>query len=116
MDDFMTDVAVARLGAAGSAARSPWLNVAASGMNHALGQSLVLAAGRVDEHRAASRPVPAPQTAQGMAQHAQPAVLVAELRPTTVNVTRKPKNVHKTRINAGGYGAMGPHPERERLA
>jgi hypothetical protein len=29
-----------------------------------------------------------------------------------VNGTRK-QNVHKTRINAGGYGAMGPHPERE---
>jgi hypothetical protein len=28
------------------------------------------------------------------------------------NGTRK-QNVHKTRINAGGYGAMGPHPERE---
>jgi hypothetical protein len=41
-----------------------------------------------------------------------------ELLPTldAVNVARKPENVHKTRINAGGYGAMGPHPERERLA
>jgi hypothetical protein len=37
----------------------------------------------------------------------------AELLPTTV---RKPNNVHTTRIDAGGYGAMGPHPERERLA
>ena len=109
MDEFMTDVAVARLGAAGSAARSTWLNVAAPGINHALGQSLVPAAGRVDEHLA-------PRTAQGMAQHVQSAVLMAEPRPTTVNVTRKPKNVHKTRINAAGYGAMGPHPERERLA
>lgn len=124
MDDFMTDVAAARLGAACSAARSPWPIVAAAGVNHALGQSLALAAGRVDEHRAAFRPVPAPQTAQRLAQQTQSAVLMTELLPTTgtvtgiasVDVTRKPKNVHKTRINAGGYGAMGPYPERERLA
>jgi hypothetical protein len=37
----------------------------------------------------------------------------AELLPMTV---RKPKNVNTTRIDAGGYGAMGPYPERERLA
>ena len=30
-----------------------------------------------------------------------------------VNRTRKHNNVHKTRISAGGYGAMGSHPERE---
>jgi hypothetical protein len=39
----------------------------------------------------------------------------AELLPTA-NDTRKQKNVQKTRINAGGYGAMGPHPEREQPA
>jgi hypothetical protein len=33
-----------------------------------------------------------------------------------VPVTRKQTNVHKTRINAGGFGAMGPHPEREQPA
>ena len=37
--------------------------------------------------------------------------LMAALLPS-VNETRK-QTVHKTRINAGGYGAMGPHPERE---
>jgi hypothetical protein len=40
----------------------------------------------------------------------QTATLLAE--QPAVNGTRK-QNVHKTRINAGGYGAMGPHPERE---
>jgi hypothetical protein len=30
-----------------------------------------------------------------------------------VNRTRKQNNLHMTRISAGGYGAMGPHPERE---
>ena len=43
--------------------------------------------------------------------------MAAELPLTTetVTFTRKPINVHKTRISAGGYGAMGPYPERERL-
>ncbi len=44
----------------------------------------------------------------------QSALMTAELLPT-VNDTRK-QTVHKTRINAGGYGAMGPHPEREQPA
>ena len=120
MDEFTTDVAVARLGAACPRARSPWINVAAAVANHALGQSLALSAGHVDERRAAFRPVPATPAAQWLARQTQPAALTGELLPMTgtgiVNVTRKPKNVHKTRINAGGYGAMGPHPERERLA
>jgi hypothetical protein len=41
--------------------------------------------------------------------------MAAELLPT-VNETRKQNHVYKTRINAGGYGAMGPYPEREQLA
>ncbi len=32
--------------------------------------------------------------------------------PAVMSDTRK-QNVLKTRINGGGYGAMGPHPERE---
>jgi hypothetical protein len=132
VDSFWTDAMVARLGAACLGARSPWTNVAAAGPDHALGRSLVLAAARPAERRAAFRSAPAPQTAQQatwrLAQQAQPAAPAAELLPTagigtgtgtsvaTVSVTRKPKNVHKTRINAGGYGAMGPHPEREQLA
>jgi hypothetical protein len=39
----------------------------------------------------------------------------AELLPTA-NDTRKQTYVYKTRINAGGYGAMGPQPEREQPA
>jgi hypothetical protein len=42
----------------------------------------------------------------------QSALMSAELLPTA-NDTRKHTNVQKTRINAGGYGAMGPQPERE---
>jgi hypothetical protein len=50
---------------------------------------------------------PAPMT--------QLAPMSAEQLPI-VNPTRKQTNVHKTRIDAGGYGAMGPHPEREQPA
>jgi hypothetical protein len=42
----------------------------------------------------------------------QPWPIAAAALPV-VNHARKQSNVHKTRINAGGYGAMGPHPERE---
>lgn len=110
MDIYTTDVAAARLGAAclgvGNT-RSPWANLAAVGAKHALTQNAVHAAGGTDARRAVSWLLPA-QT--------QPfALMSAELLPT-VNDTRKQKNVHKTRINAGGYGAMGPHPEREQPA
>jgi hypothetical protein len=55
------------------------------------------------------------QLPQFAAKRGLAAARSAELLPTTVTVNRKP-NTHTTRINAGGYGAMGPHPERERLA
>jgi hypothetical protein len=118
VDMNTTFVAATRLGAAcpgvGSpVVGSPWTNLLAVGAKHALGQSPVLLAGSPAERRAAVarraayRPVQAPMT--------QLAAMSAELLPT-VNVTRKQSNVHKTRINAGGYGAMGPHPEREQPA
>lgn len=120
VDDFTIDVAAARLGTACLAARPPWTNVVAAGPNHALRQSHVLAAGSPDARRGALRPVQASQTTPQLVQRAQSAVLMAaELLPMTtetVTFTRKPNNVHKTRISAGGYGAMGPHPEREPLA
>jgi hypothetical protein len=113
VDINTTFVAATRQGAACPGVGSPWTNPVAVGAEHALGQSPVLAAGfpRVRHaekaRRAAFWPVQAPMT--------QLAVMAAELLPT-VNVTRKQNNVHKTRINAGGYGAMGPHPEREQPA
>ena len=112
MEIFMTDVAVARMGAVGlgvRGTRSPWANPAAVGANHALTPNAVLAAGSTGARgRVVSWPLPVdPQ------RFAQP--MSAELLPT-VNETRKQKSVHKTRINAGGYGAMGPHPEREQPA
>jgi hypothetical protein len=107
---FMTDVAAARLGAAclgvGSA-RSPWAKLAVAGANHALTQNAAMAVGGRDARRVASWPLPA--------QTQQSALMSAELLPTA-NDTRKQTNVQKTRINAGGYGAMGPQPEREQPA
>ena len=110
MEIFMTDVAAARLGAACLGvrhARSPWANLAAVGANHARTQAAVLAVGNPAARRVASWPLPA--------QTEQSALMSAELLPTA-NDTRKQTNVQKTRINAGGYGAMGPQPEREQPA
>jgi hypothetical protein len=120
VEHFTIDVAAVRLGAVCLAARSPWANVAAARVDHALGQSHVPAVGGSGAHHAALLPVPAARATAQLPQRAQSALpMAAELFPMTTNTvtfTRKPKNVHKTRINAGGYGAMGPHPEREPLA
>jgi hypothetical protein len=104
---YTTFVAVTGTGAACLGVRSPWTTLAATGANHALGQNPALAAGSPDARHHAVRLTPAPTT--------QLARMSAEqLLP--VPVTRKQTNVQKTRINAGGYGAMGPHPEREQPA
>ena len=107
MEIFMTDVAAARLGAAclgvGNA-RSPWAKLAVVGASHARTQTAVLAAGNPGARRVASWPLPD--------QTEQYALMSAEPLPTA-NDNRKHTNVQKTRINAGGYGAMGPQPERE---
>ena len=101
---YTTNVATASVGAACLGARSPWANLAAVGAKHALAPNAVLAGRSPDARIAAFRPNPATPT--------QSALMSAELLPT-VNQTQ---NVQKTRINAGGYGAMGPHPEREQPA
>lgn len=108
MEIYTPNVAVAGYGAAFLGACTPWTGLAAVGAEHALAQNPVLAAaGSPDERRAAFRSAPA--TTQ------QFALISAELLPTA-NDTRKQNNVQKTRIDAGGYGAMGPHPEREQPA
>ena len=104
MEIYTTSVAATRVGAACLGVRSPWANPAAVGAKHALAPNAVLAVGGPDARRAFR-----PDSAQTM----QSALMVAELLPIA-NETQK--TVHKTRINAGGYGAMGPHPEREQLA
>jgi hypothetical protein len=91
-------VAVARSGAALPGVRSPWTNPSGTGAQYAFGQ-LPITAGTPSTRFVASRRVPA----------MQPAVLMAAALPTDV----RKQYVHKTRVNAGGDGASGPHPERE---
>jgi hypothetical protein len=101
---YTTDVTAARIGAAITGACSPWMSLSvasAGGADHVRTQNPVLAAGTPGARNAASWPVPA------MTQTA-----ALGIEQPAVNGTRK-QNVHKTRINAGGFGAMGPHPERE---
>jgi hypothetical protein len=101
----VNDVAAARTGAALLGACSPWMSLSVApvaGADHVRTQTPVLAAGAPDALLGAFRPVPVMKPPMARMAAQQPAV----------NGTRK-QNVHKTRINAGGYGAMGPHPERE---
>ena len=91
-------VAVARSGAALPGVRSPWASPSVAGVQHAFGQ-LPITAGTPNTPFLAARRVPA----------MQPAAVMAAALPTDV----RKQNVHKTRVNAGGDGASGPHPERE---
>jgi hypothetical protein len=126
VDIYTTDnVAAARLGAACLGARSPWTNVLATEANFVLGQKLpIAAAGTPDARRAAFRhakpmsvqlPLFAALSGTDLASVGlmSTALLSTEQHTTAL---RQPKNVQTTRIDAGGYGAMGPLPERERLA
>jgi hypothetical protein len=102
---YTTDVAAARTGAALLGVCSPWTSLSVdsvAGASHVRSQNPVLAAGTPGARFAAFRPVPAMTPMAALVNGELPAV----------NGTRK-QHVHKTRINAGGYGAMGPHPERE---
>ena len=103
MEINTTYVAATVVGAAFPAAHSARSGIAGLGGNHARTQINVSAAGWPDARFAAFRLVPA--------QTMQLNPMSVEL--PSVNGTRKQTNVHKTRISAGGYGAMGPHPERE---
>ena len=103
------NVPVAPLGAVLRGACTPWAslsalpeNISALRVNSARTQNPVVAAGAADARPVAFGPVPATMARLGG--------MVAEL-PTTLE--NRKQTVHKTRINAGGYGAMGPHPEWE---
>jgi hypothetical protein len=91
-------VAVARSGADLPGVRSPWASPSGAGAQHAFGQ-LPITAGPPSARFVAPRRVPA----------MQPTAVMAAALPTVVRT----QNVHKTRVNAGGDGASGPHPERE---
>jgi hypothetical protein len=89
VENFSLSVAAAPMGAAFAGACTPWTSLSAVGTNHVRTQSAVRpAAGTPDVRRVAVRQIPA-------------------------LTNRKQNNVLKTRMNGGGYGAMGPHPERE---
>jgi hypothetical protein len=93
--------AAAPQGAVFTGVRSPWASLSAVGANYVRTQNPVQAAGCPATRVVAFEPVPGTMTGlTGM---------TAQL-PTVDN---RKQTVHKTRINAGGYGAMGPHPERE---
>ncbi len=93
-------VAVATNGTALPGVGSPWTNPSGTGASHALplipGSAVVMPSTRF----IASRRIPA---------MVQPLAVTALGLPTDV----RKQYVHKTRVNAGGDGASGPHPERE---
>jgi len=91
-------VAVARSGADLPGVRSPWTNPSGTGAQPVF-TPLPITACTPSPRFVASRRVPA----------MQPAAFMATALPTDV----RKQNVHKTRVNAGGDGASGPHPERE---
>jgi hypothetical protein len=93
--------AAAPMGAVFTGVRSPWASLSLVGAIYVRTQNPVQAAGCPATRFAAFEPVPATMVTLGG--------MTAEL-PTVDN---RKHTVHKTRINAGGYGAMGPHPERE---
>ena len=110
MDNFTRIVAVAGMGAACTGVCSPWVNLVGTGVNlavagatHARMQHLILPVGNSDARRVEFPPAVAAMTQLAMSSVSLP----------TAKETRKQTSVQKTRINAGGYGAMGPHPERE---
>ncbi len=96
--------AVNRSEAAFLGVRSERASLVNAGMNHA--RTLNSAPGRRPAGCALRR-VPACPGLPTMQLVPMAAVL------PVVNHARKQTNVHKTRISAGRYGAMGPHPERE---
>ena len=102
MVNFTRIDAVASIGAAYTGVRSPWANLAIAGETHARMQHLILSVGNSDARR-----VEFPPAVAAMTQLAMTASL------PTAKESPKQTSVKKTRINAGGYGALGPHPERE---
>jgi hypothetical protein len=102
------DVTAAPCGAAFPGARSPWTMLQASRLsavqtNHVRMPNLVPVAVATDARLAAFRQIPAMTQKQLVAK--------ATMLPTATD--NRKHNVYKTRVNAGGDGASGPHPERE---
>jgi hypothetical protein len=98
----MTDVMVAPMGAEFPGAGSPWANLSAVAISHVWMPNPVLAAKVTEACPAAFQPI-----------HALPMKqLAATLAGLPTATQNRKHNVYKTRVNAGGDGASGPHPER----
>jgi hypothetical protein len=94
-------IPVARTGAALPGVVTPWASLSGTGVDSAL--PLTFSPVVANRHAGFATPC-------GSAAMARPlAVMAAEL-PIDI---RKQQYVHKTRVNVGGDGASGPHPERE---
>jgi hypothetical protein len=103
------DVTAAPCGAAFPGASSPWTmlqatGLSAVGMHHVRTRYPVPVVLAADARLAAFGQIPAMTQKQ------------LEVAPATGLLTatdNRKHNVYKTRVNAGGDGASGPHPERE---
>jgi len=96
--NYTIDVTAAPCGAAFPGARSPWTMLQGS-----CTPNPVPVAVATDARLAAFGQIPA-------MTHKQ-LVVKATMLPTASD--NRKHNVYKTRVNAGGDGASGPHPERE---
>ncbi len=110
MLNYTLDVTAALKGAAFPGARSPWANPSAVGMSHVAAPNPVPVAIRGTEahlaaeaHVSAFRQIPAMATKQ----------LAATATGLPTAIRNRKHTVYMTRVNAGGDGASGPHPERE---
>lgn len=107
MLNYTIDVTAAPSGAAFPGARSPWTMLQATGLSavdHVRMPNPVPVVLAADTRLAAFGQIPAMTQKQ------------LEVAPATGLLTatdNRKHNVYKTRVNAGGDGASGPHPERE---
>jgi hypothetical protein len=98
-----TDVTAAPSGAAFPGTFAPCAHLSAMGTSHVRMPNSVPAAKGSDARLAAFWRIPA-MTAMQLAA-------TATVLPTAIQ--NRKHTVYKTRVNAGGDGASGPHPERE---
>jgi aconitase B len=102
--NYTPDVTAAPSGAAFPGVGSPWADLSAMGTSHVRMPNPVLVAAKGTEARlAAFRQIPAMTTKQ----------LAATATGLPTAIQNRKHTVYKTRVNAGGDGASGPHPERE---
>jgi hypothetical protein len=101
--NYTIDVTAARSGAAFPGAGCPWANLSAVGTSHVRMPNPVPAAKGTEARLGAFRQIPAMTTKQ----------LAAKATALPTATQNRKHSVYKTRVNAGGDGASGPHPERE---